>query len=320
MAAVGQGVPPDPTSRPNWSKAGAVRCTRVPAGKETMNFCNAMIGADPIDWCRLARVAEEVGFDSVTASDHVVYPAKLDSKYPYTPDGRPRFSPEEDWPDVWVAIAAMAAVTTDLRFLTNVYVLPLRNPFVVAKAVGSASYMSAGRVGIGVGAGWMREEFELMGQPFERRGRRMDEMIEVLRLLWSGGMVEHHGEFYDFDPVEMRPAPPGPVPVYVGGHSETAFKRAARNDGWLGIEYFPDDLIGHCRSVQRAREDAGTADRPFEIIASPLAIPDADLIEELEAAGVTTILTSAWFAMREESPDGDRAEELLRTYAERFIR
>ena len=284
-----------------------------------MKFCNAMIGADPIEWCRLARVAEEVGFDAVAASDHVVYPSYLESRYPYTPDGVPQFEPDENWPDVWVAISAMAAVTTRLRFLTNVYVLPLRNPFVVAKAVGSAAYMSGDRVALGIGAGWMREEFDLLEQPFARRGRRMDEMLEVLATLFGGGMVEHHGEFYDFEPLEMRPVPRAPVPVYVGGHSQVAFERAARNDGWLGMYYTPEELIGHCATLDRVREDAGTADRPFEVIASPLAAPTRGLVEDLEGAGVSTILTSAWMAVGESRPDGDRAEELLRTYAERFL-
>lgn len=284
-----------------------------------MKFCNAMIGADPLDWKHLAQVAEEVGFDWASVSDHVVYPSYLESKYPYTPDGSPQFSPDEYWPDVWVAISAMAAATTRLRFMTNIYVLPLRNPFVVAKAVGSVSYMSSGRVALGIGAGWMREEFELLEQPFDRRGKRMDEMLEVMRTLWSGGMVDHHGEFYDFDPLEMKPAPPVQVPVYVGGDSEVAFARAAHHEGWIGVHYKPRVLIEHCRTMQRAREDAGTAERPFEIVASPLAVPSRDLIDDLEGVGVTTILTSAWIAAGEPQPERDRAEELLRSYAARFF-
>ncbi len=286
-----------------------------------MKFGQAMIGARPLDWPRLARACEAAGFDSVAVSDHVVYPSYLSSKYPYTPDGTPLFSPDEDWPDPWVAIGAMSSVTTSLRFITNVYVLPLRNPFVVGKAVGTAAYLSGGRVGLGIGAGWMEEEFGLLEQPFRRRGKRMDEMVEVCRALWAGGMVEHHGEFYDFDPVEMRPAPPAPVPIYVGGHSDVAFRRAARlGDGWLGVHYPPAELLAHCATLQQAREDAGTADRPFEIIASPLAAPSSDLVEELEAAGVTTILTSAWMAAGLNAPDVDRAEELIASYGERFIR
>ena len=286
-----------------------------------MKFSQALLGANPLDWPRIAAAAEEAGFDSVAVSDHVVYPARLDSRYPYTPDGVPLFSPDEDWPDPWVAVGAMSAVTTRLRFLTNVYVLPLRNPFVVAKAVGTAAYLSRGRVGLGIGAGWMAEEFELMGQPFARRGKRMDEMVEVVRTLWNGGMVEHHGEFYDFDPVEMRPAPPAPVPIYVGGHSEIAMRRAATlGDGWLGMYYSVEELEQHCRTVEQAREDAGTADRPFEIIASPMVTPTAENCERLEAAGVTTILTSAWMAQGVLGPDStEQAIELIATFGERFI-
>ncbi len=286
-----------------------------------MKFSQALLGANPLDWPRIAAAAEEAGFDSVAVSDHVVYPARLESRYPYTPDGVPLFSPDEDWPDPWVAVGAMSAVTSRLRFLTNVYVLPLRNPFVVAKAVGTAAYLSRGRVGLGIGAGWMAEEFELMGQPFARRGKRMDEMVEVVRTLWRGGMVEHYGEFYDFDPVEMRPAPPAPVPIYVGGHSEIAMRRAATlGDGWLGMYYSVEELEQHCRTLERAREDAGTADRPFEIIASPMVTPTAENCERLEAAGVTTILTSAWMAQGVLGPDStEQAIELIATFGERFI-
>ena len=284
-----------------------------------MKFCNAMLGADPIHWNRLAVVAEEAGFESVAVSDHVVYPSYLESKYPYTPDGVPQFSPEENWPDVWVAISSMAAVTERLRFMTNVYVLPLRNPFVVAKAVGTAAYLSGGRVGLGIGAGWMREEFDLLEQPFGGRGRRMDEMLEVLATLWSGGMVEHHGEHYDFDHLEMKPAPAEKVPVYVGGHSDVAFARAARHDGWLGMYYSPAELIEHCATLDRVRQDAGTAGRPFEIIASPLAAPTRDLLDELEGVGVTMVLTSAWLASGVAAPGPEQAEELINAYAGRFI-
>ena len=105
----------------------------------------------------------------------------------------------------------MAAVTERIRFLTGIYVLPMRNPFVAAKAVGTAAWLSGDRVTLGVGVGWMREEFALLEQPFEQRGARTDEMIEVMRTLWAGGMVEHHGGFYDFARLQMSPAPAPPV-------------------------------------------------------------------------------------------------------------
>lgn len=286
-----------------------------------MKFCHGLIGARPLDWCRLAKTCEDAGFDSVAVSDHMIFPEQLESTYPYTPDGSPLFDPAEDWPDAWVAIGAMAAATTTIRFVTNVYVLPARNPFVAAKAIGTAAYLSGNRVGLGIGAGWMREEFDAMGQPFAKRGKRMEEMVEIMRALWAGGMVEHHGEFYDFDRLEMRPAPTEPVPIYVGGHSALAFERAARiGDGWFGMHYELDELLSHCATLQQAREDAGTADRPFEMFASPLVAPHPDTVEQLEAAGVTTILTSSWFSQGLTAPEISRAEEMIHAYADRFIR
>src|SRR5439155_1740265 len=154
----------------------------------------------------------------------------LSTPYPYTPDGSPPFTPGTPWPDPWVLIGAMAAVTTRLRFMTNVYVAPARNPFLVAKQVGTAAVLSGDRVALGVGAGWMREEFEQLGQPFGDRGRRLDEMIEVVRALWRGGMVEHHGEHYDFHRLQMSPVPAAPVPIYCGGQSRRAIERASRLD------------------------------------------------------------------------------------------
>jgi alkanesulfonate monooxygenase SsuD/methylene tetrahydromethanopterin reductase-like flavin-dependent oxidoreductase (luciferase family) len=166
----------------------------------------------------------------------------------------------------------------------------------------------------------MREEFDLLEQPFAKRGKRMEEMIQVMKALWTGEMVEHHGEFYDFPPVQMRPCPPTQVPIYVGGHSDIAFRRAATiGDGWLGVHYSPEELLNYCTVLQQAREDAGTADRPFEIIASPMAAPKADLLEELAAAGVTSILTSSWISGGMTAPEVSRAEEMIAAYGERFI-
>lgn len=286
-----------------------------------MKFCNAMLGAEPLLWPALAKAAEDAGFESVGVSDHVAYPQNLESKYPYTPDGVPQFSPDENWLEPMAAISAMAQTTTSLRFLTNVYVLPLRNPFVVAKSVATAAYLSEGRVGLGIGAGWMREEFEMLEQAFSKRGKRMDEMIDVMRALWTGEMVEHHGEFYDFDLVKMRPATPTHLPIYVGGTSEIALRRAARiGDGWLGMYGSPKDIIEQCTALDGYREELGTQDKPFEMIASPLAMPSVDLVEELEGVGLTTILTSAWIASGvNEVGSVEQGTELLNTYAERFI-
>ena len=284
-----------------------------------MRFFNAMLGTPALDQIEVAQACEDAGFDGVALSDHVFYPQTLESKYPYTPDGTPQFSPDAEWPDPWVTVGAMASVTTTLRFMTNVYILPVRNPFIVAKAVGTAAYLSGNRVELGVGAGWMREEFDQLGQPFRKRGRQLDETIEVLRLLWSGGMVEHHGELFDFDPLEVKPVPSLPVPFLIGGHSEVALRRAARNDGWIGVNYTIEQLRDHLDTLTRYREEAGTADRSFEVVASPLAVPSPETVEELEEMGVTTILTSAWISTGVREPDRDQAIELVHAYADRFI-
>jgi probable F420-dependent oxidoreductase len=261
-----------------------------------VKFCQSLMYARPEDWVAVTRTAEDVGFDQVSLSDHVFYPEKLDSSYPYTDSGRPLFPPSAPWPDVWVMTGALAAVTSRVRFATHVYVLPARNPFVVAKAVGTAAHLSGGRVLLGVGAGWMREEFTQLEQPFERRGARMEEQIEVLRTLWRGGMVEHHGEFYDFDRLEMAPAPAAPVPILVGGHSEIALRRAARvADGWMGVYYSFDEVAGYVGRLNAYRREYGTDDRPFEIQTSVVdRLPTPDMCAELEALGVTTLITSAW--------------------------
>jgi probable F420-dependent oxidoreductase len=261
-----------------------------------MRFSQSMMFSDASQWVELARHAEAVGFAQVALSDHVFYPEKLTSSYPYTEDGRPLFRPETAWPDVWVMVGAMASVTSRIEFTTNVYVLPSRNPFVVAKAVGTAAFLTGDRVSLGVGAGWMREEFDVLEQPFAGRGARMDEQIEVLRTLWRGGMVEHHGEHYDFDKLEMAPAPGKPVPILVGGHSERALRRAARiGDGWIGIHYTRDELRGYVERLQGYRAEYGTTDRPFEVIGSITdTLPSPDVCAELEEMGVDTLITSAW--------------------------
>jgi probable F420-dependent oxidoreductase len=285
-----------------------------------MRFSNALLGIEVDDYVPVAKAVEAAGFDSVALSDHIFYPEKLTSKYPYTPDGVPQFSPDESWPDPWVMTGLLAGATTSLRFMTNVYILPLRNPFVTAKTVGTAAYLSGNRVILGVGAGWMREEFEQMEQRYERRGARTEELIEVVRTLWRGGMVEHHGTDYDFDRLVISPVPTEPVPIYVGGTSEHALRRAARyGDGWIGMYHSVDELKAICETFRREREEAGRADQPFDVVCSPKVVPRPEIVAELEEAGVTTILTSAWIAKQQHSPSLQEAIDLVSEYGERYI-
>jgi probable F420-dependent oxidoreductase len=286
-----------------------------------MRFCQSLMYAAPEQWVELARHAEDVGFDQVALSDHVFYPDKLTSSYPYTETGRPVFKPDAPWPDVWVMVGAMAAATERIEFTTHVYVLPARNPFVVAKAVGTASWLSGDRISLGVGAGWMREEFDAMEQPFDRRGARMEEQIEVLRTLWQGGMVEHHGNFYDFDRLQMSPVPSRPVPVLIGGHTDIALRRAARiGDGWVGVHYTRAELRDYVAKLQAMREEAGTTDRPFEVVAAINdALPTPDVCAELEDMGVDTLITSAWLIEGLQNAPLSANKQALDTFAARYL-
>jgi len=249
--------------------------------------------SEPEQLLGIARAAEEAGFHGVLVSDHLFFPGRLASRYPYSADGKPAFDGSTPFPDAWTTIAAMAAVTERLRFATMVYILPLRNPLEVAKTVGTAALLSGGRVALGCGAGWIREEFDALGIEFETRGARTSEMIDVLRKAWTGEMVEHHGRFFDFAPFQMSPPPPAQVPIYVGGLSPAALRRAARlGDGWIGTGQTAEEAVHYVTELRRLREEAGRAAAPFETIV-PLAVPpDPALLQRLEEQGVTA--TTVW--------------------------
>jgi len=285
-----------------------------------VKFITSLAFQDPTHACAVARVADECGWDGVMVSDHVVHPEKIESPYPYTPDGAPRWESPAPWPDPWVAIGAMAAVTERLRFYTGIYVLPLRNPFVVAKAVGTAAVMSNDRVVLGVGVGWMREEFDLLEQSFAKRGRRMDEMIQVIRKLWGGGMVEHHGEFYDFDRLQMSPAPGKPIPLLVGGLSEPALRRVGRlGDGWISDIHTLDELRQIVERIRSYRVEYGRAAEPLQIVAACSDTFDVDGFRRMEDAGVTHLQTMPWFLYGGSSDSLQDKLDGLRRFADQII-
>lgn len=259
-----------------------------------MRFSIGLAFAAPEHYVPIARAADEAGFDAVAVSDHVVNVETLRTPYPYTPDGSRRWPAFTPWLDPWVTIGAMAAVTTRLRFFTNVYVLPMRNPFLVAKAVGTAARLSGNRVTLGVGMGWCEEEFELLEQPFRQRGRRADEMLDLLGELWTGEMVDHHGEFYELPRLEMNPPLSEPVPVVVGGTSDAALRRAARHDGWVSDLASTAELADFRRRIDAYRAEYGRADEPFACIGSATDAVDVEDYRRLEEVGVTDLLTLPW--------------------------
>jgi alkanesulfonate monooxygenase SsuD/methylene tetrahydromethanopterin reductase-like flavin-dependent oxidoreductase (luciferase family) len=187
-------------------------------------------------------------------------------------------------------------VTTSLRFTNAVYIAPSRNLFTVAKLVSTAAVISNGRVALGLGAGWMKEEFDLNGIDFHTRGRRLDEMIDALRVLWNPGWQEFHGRFYEFDELMLSPSPPAPVPVFAGGVSDAAIHRAAtRCDGWLGEgAHDIDEVLQRVQRVQTARADSPRADDPFTILTAVGAPLTPGLVRRLEDAGITGIVCAPW--------------------------
>lgn len=260
-----------------------------------MHFCFSATFSQPDELVPLACAGDEHGWSTLSVSDHLINPVETRSTYPYTKDGSRRWEMGTPWPDPWVTIGHLAAVTQRLRFLTTVYILPARTPVHVAKQVGTAAVLSGNRVDLGIGMGWMEEEFDAMGTSFARRGKRADEMLEVLRKLWTGEVVEHHGEFFDVPPLEMLPAPSEPVPVHVGGTSEAALRRAARNDGWVSDLHTIEELAAIRQQIERYREEYERTDVPFSMFGSARDAWDLDGYRRLHEAGVTHLITMPWY-------------------------
>lgn len=188
----------------------------------------------PDDLAALVSRGEELGFHSVMIADHVVFPTRIESKYPYTVTGA--FPGEGDALEQLTLMAFIAAKTEKLRLVTSVMILPHRNPVLAAKVLATIDVLSKGRLTVGVGVGWMAEEFAALDAPdFAKRGAVSNEYLEIFAKLWRGGPVSHRGEFYQFDEIRCEPIPvqrPGP-PIWIGGHSRAALRRAARyGDGW----------------------------------------------------------------------------------------
>ncbi|MFM9033918.1 MAG: TIGR03619 family F420-dependent LLM class oxidoreductase, partial [Mycobacterium sp.] len=248
-----------------------------------------------------------LGYEGMAIPDHVVNLETLATPYPYTPDGQRRWQPFTDWPDPWVLVGALSQATSRLKFVTTVYIPAMRDPYSAAKAVGTAACLSGGRVELGVGVGWCEEEFDLLGQRFARRGRRTDEMLELMKALWRPGWTEFDGEFYRTPRLEMTPTPPR-IPIYAGGLSDIALRRAARNDGWIGDLIGMDQAVSSVARIRELRAEKGLGMEGFTVI-TPLV--DAYLPEHYEraaAAGITAVLTMPW--MFYSGPTATLAEKI----------
>ncbi len=290
-----------------------------------MKFWQSLHGVESEQVVDLARFAEKLGYAGITFGDHLVKPASYGDTYLYSDDGRPPWDPQdlEEWtppyPDPWILSAVLAQATRRIHFMPYVYVLPLRDPVMVAKQLATAAFFSDDRVTLGVGAGWLEEEFALVGADWHTRGRRMDEMLEIIVLLLQGRDVEFHGKHYDLPPSRMRPVPSQPVPVMVGGHSDVALRRAARADGWLGVDYQLEELEHLLAKLRDYRHELGTLDEPFEIFAVLKEFPDLRTLERMAELGVTMTQDYAWFYKGEPYSTLEHKCETMERFADRNI-
>ncbi|MGX1777151.1 TIGR03619 family F420-dependent LLM class oxidoreductase [Nocardia brasiliensis] len=255
-----------------------------------MRFTYAETMTDPAYYVPLARAAEAAGYTSMAVADSIAYPRDSDAKYPYTPDGNREFLEDKPFIEAFVLSAAMAAATTTLRFTPFVLKLPIRPPVLVAKQTASIAALSGNRFGLGVGISPWPDDFEIMDVPFEKRGARMDECIDIVRGLTAGGYFEFHGEFYDIPPIKISPVPSEPVPILIGGHSKPALRRAAqRGDGWMHAGGDGDELDRLLVELDALRTEYGTR-KDFEIHVISLDGFTVDGIKRLEDKGVTDVI------------------------------
>lgn len=236
----------------------------------------------------MARRADELGYESLWLGEHLVFPSKVESEYPYN---RQAGAPLPSTPlfDSMVTFAYIAGQTQNIRFGTGIYILPLRHPLNTAKYVATLDALSGGRVLLGVGAGWLKEEFDAAGMPWEKRGSRMEECIAVMRKLWSEPLVAHRGQFYEFDELGFEPKPArGSVPILVGGETPLALRRAAcLGDGWYGMHHSPESAA---ERVTQLKELRGPDSSPLEISIACKEVPTVDLLHRYRDAGVDRVV------------------------------
>ena len=255
-----------------------------------MRFSYAESMVDPSFYLPLAQAAEDAGYDGMVVPDSICYPLESDSEYPFSPDHNREFLDDKPFIEPFSLIPAMGAVTSRIRFITFVLKLPIRHPLLVAKQATSVAVMTDNRLLLGVGVSPWPEDYELCGIPWEDRGKRMDEAVDIVRGLSAGGYFEYHGAIYDLPPVKISPTPTKRLPILVGGHATPALRRAARSDGWLHGGGDPADLPGLLEKLGRLREEEGTADREFEVHVISLDAFSIDGIHRLEEQGVTDVI------------------------------
>ena len=272
-----------------------------------MQFWQALAFLHPDELLELAPVCEEAGFEGIMLADHLFSPEHYVSRYPYDDSGEAPFDGSTPFPESFATISALSMITTRLRFLTNVYILPLRHPIEIAKDLSTAAIFSKNRAVLGFGAGWLKEEFEIMGVPFDQRGKRMDEQIPIIQGLLAGEVVEAKGEFYQFAALRMNPLPTKKVPMWVGGMNKAALRRAAQfGDGWTGAGTTFEQTLGILTELRELRVQFGRENELFDCLIPLTEQLPPDQMGKLIEMGMTG--TVSWL-LEYQLPPGCTVED-----------
>lgn len=280
-----------------------------------IGFANTGPFVEPQAAAALGTAAEDAGIDSLWTVEHVIVPTEYESAYPYAANGKMPGGHESPIPDPLVWLTWVGAATSTLKLATGIVILPQRNPAILAKECATIDQLTGGRLVLGIGVGWLEEEFDALGVPFEKRGARTDEYMQALRALWASDGASFDGEFVTFDSISTNPKPPGgSVPIHIGGHS----KRAARRAGELGDGFFPGkgNLPELIDVVRQTAADAGRDGAAIEITASHPGLFGDDPVAAVEEAaewGVHRLIIPAFlFAKAGDNPSEPIAEFMAR--------
>lgn len=279
---------------------------------------------DPNYVIPLVEMLEEVGVESVWAVEHVIMADDYEPLYPYSADGRAPTAPDTLMPDPLEWLSFVAARTQTLRLGTSVMIASQHNSVVLAKRVATLDALSAGRVRLGVGIGWQREEYEAVGVPYRDRGRRLDECIDSMRVLWKEGSASFEGKHFNFDNVHLdtKPAHPGGVPILIGGSSDHAARRAGlRGDGFYPYVISPADYAARIETMRAAAREAGRDADRIELSVWPGSYDftrtfDLDLVREYKDIGVDRVVVST---VESQSLDIGVQRDFLRRYQDEIV-
>jgi probable F420-dependent oxidoreductase len=276
-----------------------------------VKFGVALGRLNPAFFTEVTVEADRLGYESAWLPEHLVFPVHM-TRSPHPGQEHPPVPPETPVFDAFAFLSFLAGRTDRIRLGTHVYLLALRHPFAAARAVQTLDVVSGGRAEVGIGAGWLESEWDAVGLDFHTRGRRLDEAIEVCRRLWRDRVVEHHGRFYDFEPVMFEPKPvQQPPPLHVGGESEAALRRAARlGDGWIGMGHTLESAGEAISRLRELRSEFGRSSDSFEVTLSG-AVNGADDVRRWEEVGVDRLIVSPWRRSREASDGLQRFSELM---------